>query len=194
MHARPVVGGLFIKMLSDHATWKKWIQSDDKDKVGPWAPLPVMPKVVEVVPSSKSAPVTWKYSLTKPSDDWTQPTCEVSSWKEGTGPFGSDGTPGIAPKTIWTSDDIWLRREFTMPAFKGTLQMLVYHDEDVEVYLNGVLATQQAGYENSYQPLDISPAAAKLLTPGAKIVMTVHCHQTTGGQGVDVGIVKQVKG
>jgi hypothetical protein len=194
MHARPVVGGLFIKMLADHATWRKWIQFDDKDKPGPWASLPVLPKVVELVPSSKSATVTWKYTLTKPADGWTDPTFDVSSWKEGAGPFGSEGTPGIAPKTIWTSDDIWLRREFTMPAFKGELQMLVYHDEDVEVYINGVLATQEAGYDNSYEPLDISPAAAKLLTPGAKIVMTVHCHQTTGGQGVDVGIVKQVKG
>jgi hypothetical protein len=39
MHARPVVGGIFIKMLTDHDTWRKW-SSRDHAKVGDWAPLP----------------------------------------------------------------------------------------------------------------------------------------------------------
>jgi hypothetical protein len=39
MHARPVVGGIFIKMLTDRQTWKKW-SSRDHTKVGDWAPLP----------------------------------------------------------------------------------------------------------------------------------------------------------
>ncbi len=193
MHARSVVGGIFIKMLSDRATWKKWVQFDDKVNVGPWAPLPKMPKMVSVVPSSKDAEVRWKYSLSQPAESWTSSSFDASAWKDGVGPFGSDGTPGIAPKTQWTSDDIWLRREFTMPDFKGDLFMQVYHDEDVEVYVNGVLATKEAGYQNSYEPLEISAAARAQLKPGAHIVLTVHCHQTTGGQGVDVGLVRLVK-
>jgi hypothetical protein len=39
MHARPVVGGIFIKMLTDRETWRKW-SSRDHTKVGDWAPLP----------------------------------------------------------------------------------------------------------------------------------------------------------
>ncbi|HEX3717511.1 MAG TPA: DUF5127 domain-containing protein [Verrucomicrobiae bacterium] len=39
MHARPVVGGIFIKMLTDRDAWKKW-SSRDHAKVGDWAPLP----------------------------------------------------------------------------------------------------------------------------------------------------------
>jgi hypothetical protein len=42
MHARPVVGGLFIKLLTDRATWQKW-SARDKTKLGAWAPLPPKP-------------------------------------------------------------------------------------------------------------------------------------------------------
>jgi hypothetical protein len=38
MHARPVVGGFFIKMLADREIWKKW-SSGDKVKAENWAPL-----------------------------------------------------------------------------------------------------------------------------------------------------------
>jgi hypothetical protein len=41
-HARPVVGGLFIKMLTDRAEWQKW-SSRDHTKLGDWAPLPPKP-------------------------------------------------------------------------------------------------------------------------------------------------------
>ncbi|MEI6674536.1 MAG: DUF4965 domain-containing protein [Verrucomicrobiota bacterium] len=38
--ARPVVGGIFIKMLTDKPTWSKWAKLG-ADTHGPWAPLPV---------------------------------------------------------------------------------------------------------------------------------------------------------
>jgi hypothetical protein len=38
-HARPVVGGLFIKLLTDREEWKKW-SSRDHTKLGVWATLP----------------------------------------------------------------------------------------------------------------------------------------------------------
>jgi hypothetical protein len=43
MHARPVVGGLFIKMLADPAVWKKWAARDHGHPAN-WAPLPPAPK------------------------------------------------------------------------------------------------------------------------------------------------------
>ena len=40
MHARPVVGGLFIKLLADREIWNKWAS---RDKLAPknWAALPM---------------------------------------------------------------------------------------------------------------------------------------------------------
>lgn len=39
MHARPVVGGFFIKMLSNHKIWMKWAHRDPGHPAN-WAPLP----------------------------------------------------------------------------------------------------------------------------------------------------------
>ena len=51
-HARPVVGGIFIKMLAEPELWKKWA-SRDKAHAANWADAPTPAKVTEVVPTSR---------------------------------------------------------------------------------------------------------------------------------------------
>src|SRR5205823_6429217 len=104
--------------------------------------------------------------------------------------FGTSFTPGSIVNTTWNTPDIYLRKSFTMPA--GTFSNLLiqaYHDEDMQVYINGILATSVTGYATSYQFFDISAAALAQLTPGATVEIAVHCHQTVGGQDIDVGLV-----
>src|SRR5262249_1578973 len=131
----------------------------------------------------------WRYTFEKPADDWASPGFDDSNWKEGPAGFGTEGTPGAVIHTRWDTADIWLRREFTMPAGSyHNLQLSVYHDEDIEIYLNGVPAGVEDGFVTSYGSLEVSPEALAQLKPGAKVVLAAHCHQTTGGQGVDVGL------
>jgi len=190
MHARPVIGGLFIKMLTDRAVWKKWA-SADKTKAGQWAPLPELPKIKIVLPTAQTAPATWRYTTQKPADNWTAPDFDASSWAEGLSSFATAGTPGAVRHTEWHTDDIWLRREVTLPeGHFANLQFYSAHDEDVEIYVNGVLASTEPGFTSSYVALDIRPKARELLQPGAKVLLAVHCHQTTGGQNIDVGLVE----
>ncbi len=193
MHARPVVGGLFIRLLTDRAVWLKWAGLD-RGKPGPWAPLPEPPEVTEVVPTSRLAPNVWSYTTQKPAADWTRPDFDASRWKQGPAGFGTEGTPGAVVRTLWNTSDIWLRRDITLPAgdFRN-LQFCVYHDEDVEIYVNGVPAAAEAGFTTSYVALEISPAARALLKPGAKVTLAVHCLQTTGGQNIDVGLATVVE-
>lgn len=188
MHARPVVGGFFIRMLSDRAMWMKWAHRD-REHVGGWAPLPKPPVITEVVPTARTQKLSWRYTIVKPADGWTSPSFDDSAWSQGLALFGTEGTPNAIVGTTWSTDDIWIRRTFTVPNVDvKKLKLLLYHDEDAEVYFNGVLAGSEPGYYNDYAVLDINPAAAALLKPGAKITVAVHCHQTVGGQGIDVGL------
>jgi hypothetical protein len=190
MHARPVVGGVFIKMLSEPEIWKKW-SGRDHAKAGDWAPLPEMPRlqITDVVPTSKNRPANWSYTFQQPAEGWTKPDFDSSGWKEAPAGFGTEGTPGAVVRTTWNTGDIWMRRGVTLPQDSySNLQFYAYHDEDIEIYVNGEPAASEDGFTTGYVPLEISPAAKALLKPGSRVLLAVHCHQTTGGQNVDVGI------
>ncbi|MEO8350412.1 MAG: DUF4965 domain-containing protein, partial [Chthoniobacteraceae bacterium] len=152
--ARSVVGGVLIPLLGDAAVWKKWADRDRSGTGIKWAPLPTPPKVTEVVPSSQKSAVTWRYTFEKPADDWMAPDFKDTSWKSGPGGFGTSMTPGSVVRTEWKTDDIWLRREFTMPVGDTSkIEFFMYHDEDAEIYINGVLAAKVRGYNGAYEAI-----------------------------------------
>jgi hypothetical protein len=131
----------------------------------------------------------WRYTMDTPGADWFKPEYDASAWAEGIGGFGSEGTPGSYPNTAWKTSDIWLRRDFVLSSEDlGHLLLRIYHDEDITVYLNGVLAVKLEGYAVDYEEYSISREAAATLRPGNNTI-AVHCLQTRGGQGVDVGIL-----
>jgi hypothetical protein len=187
--ARPVVGGVFIKMLDDAPMWRKWSRKGDKAP-GVWAPLPVPAKTKILAPTAETSSVNWRHTFEKPADGWQAPAFDDSAWKEGPGGFGTAITPNAIVKTEWNGADIWLRREFELPAGKrdGVLLRL-FHDEDAEVFLNGVPAATAPGYAVGYEDLDIAPAAMAALRPGKNII-AIHCHQSSGGQFIDAGLTQ----
>ncbi|NLZ04451.1 MAG: DUF4965 domain-containing protein [Phycisphaerae bacterium] len=190
--ARPTVGGVFLRMLYEKRIWRKWARRDVTDASG-WAPLPKPPKVITAVPTSQNEPLTWRYTTDKPADDWFAADFDASGWSEGPGGFGTRSTPGASVGTVWNSSDIWLRREFVLPeGMWHDLQLQIHHDEDAEVYLNGVLALTTSGFTSSYGEMAMTPAALATLKPGRN-VFAVHCRQTSGGQYIDVGLVDVIR-
>jgi hypothetical protein len=187
MRARPVIGGVFARMLTDKGMWKKWA-SMDKEETGTWAKMPKPPVITEIIPTSHTNPATWSYTTDKPADDWMKADFDAGQWAKGPGGFGQ-GAPDSNPHTNWHTDDIWIRRDFDMPEMdKSKLQFYAYHDEDMEIYINGVLAGSATGFNTAYQLFDLTADGRAAIKTGHNVI-AVHCHQTTGGQFIDVGIV-----
>ncbi len=156
---------------------------------GDFSRVPPDPIVKSVVPTSEQDGQRWRYTLDKPEDSWTKPEFDDSKWTEGVGGFGKPETPGGVIRTEWTTNDIWLRSEMTLPQEKfRSLHFRLHHDEDAEIYINGILAGTFEGYTSEYEEVPILPAGLKALRPGKNLV-AVHCRQTRGGQYIDVGIV-----
>ena len=173
----------------DRAVIKPDVQRIAAVNRGDLSRVPAAPKLVTVVPTSKDKPCRWRYTLTEPGAGWFKGGFDDSTWLVGPGGFGTKTTPGAVVRTPWKTKDIWLRREFTTPAGKfDDLQLRIHHDEDAEVYINGVSAAKLEEHTTGYILKTISRKALAAIKPGGKNILAVHCRQTRGGQYIDVGI------
>lgn len=186
--ARSVVGGVFIKLLDDEAVWSKYARRDTA-KVGGWAPIPKPDIVTPILPTATTLAAKWRSSLTAPAKDWFMPAFSDAAWTESEGGFGTEGTPGAAVRTAWNTGEIWIRRSFALPQVSiADLKLFLHHDEDAEVYINGILVGRFEGYTTKYTAYDLPEAVKRSLRPTGN-TLAIHCRQTSGGQYIDAGLV-----
>jgi hypothetical protein len=129
--------------------------------------------------------LVWRYTTEQPADNWFKAEYDDRQWREGKAGFGS-GDRGDIVRTRWNTPNIWMRREFKQP--KGPLDKVVvkcHHDEDVKIYINGVLAASATGYVGEYKSLPLTQAGRGAFRPGKNLV-AVHCRQSWGGQFIDL--------
>ncbi|MGH7952074.1 MAG: LamG-like jellyroll fold domain-containing protein, partial [Limisphaerales bacterium] len=149
-----------------------------------------------VLPTSQTQGRSWHFTTTTPASNWYATNFDDSTLSNGLAGFGTTGTPGAVVRTTWNTSNIWLRQMFTIgsltPIARANLIFYVYHDEDCEIYINGLLAGSASGYATTYVMLPLNTAGQNSLVANGANIIAVHCHQTTGGQDIDVGISKRV--
>jgi hypothetical protein len=145
-----------------------------------------------ILATSEKTGQSWRYTTSTPAQGWQQTDFDDSGWLTGPGGFGTAGTPGAVVKTAWNTADIWLRKTFNPGILSSEdlekLILRIHHDEDTEIYLNGVLATSVTGYTTDYIRLDVTDAGRAALLSDQTNLIAIHCHQTYGGQYIDVGL------
>ena len=129
----------------------------------------------------------WKFTTSMPANNWFKPNFDDSKWTEGTGGFGTSGTPGARVGTEWNTNEIWLRKTFSLESVPTKAILLIHHDEDATVFVNGKQITKLEGYTTNYQRIALSPQGVSALRDGENL-LAVHCRQTTGGQFIDAHI------
>jgi len=155
-----------------------------------YLPAPVLRTIV---PTSQEQPQSWRYTTSQPDDGWQQADFDDSGWQTGHGGFGTEGTPGTIVRTEWKTSDIWVRRTFELEDAKlSRPQLSLHHDEDAEIYINGQLVARLEGFTSSYVRATLDEKAQSDLKVG-KNCIAIHCHQTTGGQYIDAGLVDVIE-
>ncbi len=129
-----------------------------------------------------------KYVVTKPTGNWMGVKFDDSNWIDGVGRYTNE-----KPKVVHTdwniaNKDIWVRREVMLDSVPAAAKLLIFHDDDVEVYINGVMAVTRKNWTTGFIVCDITPEARRALKKG-KNVIAMHCNSTKGGQHLDVGLV-----
>ena len=118
------------------------------------------PLVRTIVPTSQPTAQRWLYTVTSQGAKWAFPEFDDHGWTDAAGGFGSLGTPGSVVGTVWNTPEIFLRRRFTLgDVDRENIWLRIHHDEDAEVYINGVQAAKVPGFTSDYQLVPISARA-----------------------------------
>ena len=156
------------------------------------------PKALErkvYLPSAKDKVGNWKYTFEAPKDGWNLAGFDTSAWQEGKGLFGNKTIAhdlGAKVNTAWESSDIWLSRTFNLSELPaGNVEMEIFHDEDVDVYLNGELILKKTGYTRGYVPIVLPLEQVKKIFKKGENTLAVHCHNTQGGAAIDLGFYSE---
>ena len=129
----------------------------------------------------------WRYTVRRPAEGWQQADFDDADWKEGSGGFGTADTPGSRVGTTWASNRIWLRKSFDLSSIPENPALLIHHDEDAEVHINGMVVATLKNYTTEYivVPIEQNMEALRI----GQNTMAVHCRQSAGGQFIDVHFV-----
>ena len=66
--------------------------------------------------------------------------------------------------------------------------LVIFYDEDTEVYVNGELIWKRTGFTTRYDAFVVTEALRKALKSGAN-TLAVHTRQTAGGQFIDLALL-----
>ncbi len=139
-------------------------------------------------------PTDWHWTTDRPSGNWTGLDFNHNAWAEGKSGFGNTAemVPHISRGMIgtnWNEPDIWIRKEIEIDKLPDRCLALlrIYHDEDVEVYVNGKPVFVEPGFLTEWKAVDITDQLRGVLRPGRN-VLAIHVHQTVGGQYIDAGL------
>ena len=154
---------------------------------------------IEILPTSEDDNVQniWKYHTSNSpisSNSWKEiEYAGANTWAEGRAGFGAGDPPNSTVRTTWDNRYIYMRRtvDFSKiePESIENLYVSLYHDEDCDIYINGVLALSVSGFVSGYTSYELTPAGKAAIKPDASNVIAVRCRQTSGGQFIDLGFI-----
>lgn len=157
---------------------------------------PVPSEIRVLAATSEKSPVTARIATVAPPENWMAVDFDDATWRLAAGGYGSSRPPGAVIRTEWSTPDLWMRREFELPDFSSRkepsdLTLRIHHDEDAEVYLNGTQIAVLPRWTQSYTDVPLLAEVNHTLRPG-KNVLAIHCHQNTGGQYLDAGLIETI--
>lgn len=143
-----------------------------------------------ILPASDEAPYQCKYTETQPKNGWATQRFNDADWQTGQAPFTDDKATA---KTFWGSKNIWMRRTFTLDNTNiDHLMLKLYHDDNVEVYLNDEKVFANVGWTSDFELIPLSDKIKAKLKKGQN-TLAIHCANTAGAGWLDAGLVDLVK-
>ncbi|MBK5196647.1 MAG: DUF4964 domain-containing protein, partial [Proteiniphilum sp.] len=132
-----------------------------------------------------------RYTFEEPKGEgWKTIGFNDAAWMTGLSAFGTENEPNLS--TLWETDDIWVRRTFTLDDdLTGKPIMLHYsHDDDFELYINGIKVVE-TGYSWNKDVVTELPEEVKATLKKGENIITAHGHNRIGDAYVDFGLYEK---
>jgi hypothetical protein len=135
--------------------------------------------------TAETAPANYRYTTTAPAGEWQQNNYTDKTWKLATGAFSDEPHHG---QQSWKTPELWVRRSFTLAEKpQGEVFLHLFHDDNVEVYINGIKAYSHIGWLGEYKDIPLPATAVAALQKG-KNTIAVYIKNTAGGAYLDFGL------
>lgn len=147
-----------------------------------------------ILSTAKEHAYKWRYTTETAPRHWQDLTFDDSKWKVGEGALGHGvgEFPGLV-RTDWNTSQIYMRRWFYLGNISqehiNKLQFKLFHDDDIDIYINGVWAGAHAGCVFNYWNMPINKEALATLKPNSWNLIAIAGQQGGGQQIMDLGIV-----
>jgi len=168
--------------------YKITARQSEYEKVGPKADKPSVHYDAHwevIVGAAPDGNQEYRFTTNTPPQNWFSENFDDGSWQTGLAPFGTISNP----KTRWTTSDIWLRKKFEVKNQNiKTAALVIFYDEDTEVFVNGKKIWERSGFTTRYEIFDVTNELKKALKSGVN-TLAVHTHQTGGGQFIDLALL-----
>jgi len=149
-------------------------------------------EVASLLPSCMEEAWLGSYTFNKPADGWMNANFNDSKWSKGKAGFGY--LEPVMTNTPWETEDIWVRRTFTLDEdLTGEEIYLDYSNDDIaRFYVNGVEAyfTGRRCHKNAM--VKLPEEAVATLKKGENIIAAT-CKNTGGNAMIDFGLKTRVK-
>ncbi len=144
-----------------------------------------------ILAAADEKPFSVNYTEVEPKGSWKEIDFDAGTWKMGASPIGDNPK---AVKTLWNSDNIWVRRVFQLSNVKSLEDVFLKlnHDDNVEVFLNGKRIYKKQGWTTDFDLIPLSKAETGYLKEG-KNAIAIHLMNNAGGRYLDFGLVEKIK-
>lgn len=133
------------------------------------APQPAKPLAI-LAATAKETPVDWKFTTKRPQDGWERLGYDDADWQTGPAPFGTLNVPEFPVRTEWKTHELWLRREIDLPADLKRPLFLLLHNDEVTIYINGILAAKVKGKNDDYEEIPLLTSGREALQTGKNLI------------------------
>lgn len=148
-----------------------------------------------VAPSATGNPIIekrsdWEFTIAAPAANWFATAFDDSNWETAAAPFGTFTTLPQAVNTVWSSQTIWMRKDFTVnkSQLANSMKFQLANTKEAVIYVNGTLIHTATDAHTSYTDVKINDEMKKALKVGQNTI-AVKTTNGTGGNYIDLSLV-----